>query len=262
MYYSLLCFLTFITSLTFASEEYLSTTLEETDDIYWETPQYLSRLEAKKTAEKVQYVYHLRTNNFTGDFILPLNVMPFIDGFSEIHKRAISKYQGRERFLTRIIPTLNCLWNDVIFFSPVHPHKHYEEYTRLGFTPIHLQFYKIPIDVLKDKRVTVWKWLSHRKYPPHDPIHEAIDSYCAIDFSHFQEMDDLPNDTKEVYLESFDPAHPEIYPQFNWYRIPHVLCQDPIDLLDDRITLINWEDSIEDSNDLYEGIKRKNEAHR
>lgn len=237
--------ITFVTSFVMASENQvisLPSLTEETDEIYWETSEYLSRLQNTKTASKVHYVYHRRLDNFVGDWIVPLNMMPYTDGLLGIYKQAISRYQGREYLLTRIIPTLNCLWNDVIFLSPLHPNHHYKEYKRIGFTARRIQFFKIPIEVLEEKRVTVKKWLSYRKYPPEHPIHEAIDSYCAFDLSHYQEMDELPNDTKEFYMQSFDPANPALYPPFNWYRIPHILCQDSIDLLDERITIINWED--------------------
>ncbi len=217
--------------------------VEETDDIYWERPEYIEILE--KTASKVQYVYHRRTNDFKGDWIVSLNMMPGMEGFSKIHELAIAKYQGREHLLSKVIPTLNCLWNDVVFLSPLHPHKHYQEYTRIGFTPKSVQYFKIPIEVLAEKRVTVWKWLSYKKYPSNDPIHESIDSYCAFDFSRYQELDELPQDTKEFYEQHFDPENPALYPKYNWYRIPHILCQDPIDITDERITIINWADEIE-----------------
>jgi len=65
-----------------------------------------------------------------------------MDGFTEIYQQAISKYEGREELLKLVIPTLNCLWNDVVFLSPLHPHKHYEAYSKIGFTPRNLQFFK------------------------------------------------------------------------------------------------------------------------
>ncbi|PJD95020.1 MAG: hypothetical protein CK425_09755 [Parachlamydia sp.] len=219
----------------------LPLTKDETDEIYWDTPEYTSQLEVLKASEKTQYVYHFRARNFLGDWIVPLNMMPYLEGFTEIHQQAIAKYQGREELLKLVIPTLNCLWNDVVFLSPLHPHKHYEAYTKMGFTPRKRQFFKIPIDVLKEKRTTVFKWMS---YPLDDSIHDTIDSYCAIDFAKYQEMKQLPHDTEEFYRLNFDPANPDLYPPFNFYRIPHILCQDPIDLLDERITIINWEDPI------------------
>lgn len=231
---------------TEAIETRSSPTCDETDDIYWETPKYLSKLEKDKIFSKPRYVYHRRMDIFIGDWLVSLNMMPFMDGYSKIYEKAISKYQGRERLLQRVIPTLNCLWNDVIFLSPLHPNIQYKEHKRIGFTPRSVKFFKIPIEVLEDKRVTVWKWLSYKKYSSDDPIRESIYSYCAFDFSRYQELDELPNDTKEFYIQSFDPANPTVYPRFTWYRIPHILCQDPIDLTDERITIINWEDDTEE----------------
>lgn len=215
------------------------------EEIYWDTPPYLSRLDSQEIA-KTRYVYHRRLGDFIGNLIIPLNQMPTVEGFAKIYRKCLLNYEGREELLKVIIPTLNCFWNDVIFLSPVHPHKHYEEFQKIGFVFPKRQFYKIPIDILKNKRLTVWKWLSYKKYPKGDPIHRAIDSYCSFDFLHYQEMQELPDDTKEFYRDNFSPDHPEILPNRFWYRIPHILCQDPIDISDERITLIDWEDPIEE----------------
>ncbi len=228
----LLCIATAIPLLVTASDD--------TDKIYWETPAYLSKLESVKT--QVQYVYHRCREPFAGNWILPLNRMPEMEGYSDLHQRSISRYKGREFLLSLVIPTLNCLWNDVIFLSPIHPHKHYEEYTKIGYTDQEtprIYYFKIPIEVLKEKRVSVWKWLSNEKYP------KELDSYCAFDFSLYQELEELPDDTKEFWKQYFNPENPTLYPPYNWYRIPHILCQDPIDVSDERVTLIDWADPID-----------------
>lgn len=54
-----------------------------------------------------------------------------------------------------------------------------------------------------------------------------------------------PEPSMSINRQAFDPQNPEAYPKYNWYRIPHILCQDPIDVSDERITVINWEDPIE-----------------
>lgn len=218
---------------------------EQSDEIYWELPEYLAR-----KSDKIQYVYHRMRDNFKGTLIIPLNRMPEFEGYEEIYAQALTHYIGRESLLTRIIPTLNCLWNDVIFLSPIHPHKHYEEYVKIGYTPHPAKFFKIPIDVLKDKRVTVWKWLSGKKYPDDDPIHDSIYSYTSLNIDHYQERDDLPEDTKEFFRDCFDPNNPSKYPPFNWFRIPHILCQDIIDTSDPRITIIDWAEPISEEADL------------
>ncbi|MDP1836405.1 MAG: hypothetical protein Q8K75_10835 [Chlamydiales bacterium] len=210
-------------------------TAQNTSEIYWDTPYYLAKL----NPENQQYVYHRRPSNFIGNWILPLNMMPQMEEFSDIYEKAISKYDHRKQLLSRVIPTLNCVWNDVIFLSPLHPHHHFKEYSEIGFIPKHVQFFKIPVEVLAEKRTTVWKWLP---YPGRDPIHQTLDSYCDLNLSTFQEMEELPEITKAWYREQFTPESPEKYPKYNWYRIPHILCQDPIDIRDERITIINWED--------------------
>ncbi len=214
---------------------------EETDDIYWETAPY-----KLKPIPPKRYVYHLYRKNFIGHWIVPMNKMPEMEGFSEIYRQCVSRYHGREETLQWVILPFNCLWNDVIFLSPLHPHHHYEEYRKIGFSLPKVLFYKIPIEILEDKRVTVWKWLSYKKYSKSDPIHRSMESYCALDFSHYQELADLPEDAKEYYQICFDPEHPNISPKYGWYRVPHILCLDPIDISDERITLIDWSDPIED----------------
>lgn len=238
----------FLASTAFASDEAVSTPCNDTNTVYWNTERYLSQLDAKKASSTGQYVYHLRRSNFVGGWIVPLNQMKEMKGFSEIYKQGIARYQGRERLLEYVIPTLNCLWNDVVFLSPLHPHYHYKAYQKIGFRPKSLQFFKIPIEVLQGKRVTVWDWPHYSHYPIYRQIPtfpEMNLSYFDLDFSRYQEMDEIPSDTSDYYQHEFNPEHPEIYPKLNWYRITHILCQDPIDLSDERITIINWEDSPE-----------------
>lgn len=203
-----------------------------------------ARLELLKEASKTQYVYHRRTADFKGNSIIPLNMMSTLEGFSEIYTKAVSKYEGREYVTKIVIPTLQCLWNDVIFLSPLHPHMHYQKYREIGFAPKKVEFFKIPVDVLRNKRVTVYKFPSYKIFPSGDPKRYESSSFYPFNCLSYQEMRDLPHETKQYYLENFIPENPEKYPPLNWYRIPHILCQDPIDLSDKRITVIKFEDPI------------------
>lgn len=207
------------------------------NEIYWEVPPYSLR-----AVPKQRYVYHRRVSNFQGDWIVPLNRMRETEGFEAMYQKFVSKYEGREWVMERVIPSLHCLWNDAIFLSPLHPGKHEREYRRLGYTclPTHVQTFKIPIECLKGKRLSVWKWFSHTKYPRTDPIHDTLESYCDFDVDLYQEMDDLPQTTKEYYAKCFDPEHPNRLPQYHWFEIPHILCLDPIDISDPRITLVDF----------------------
>lgn len=64
-------------------------------------------------------IYHLKRRRLYGDYLRPLNELEQLA--PEIHAARAKKYRGREGLRERRIPFLDCLWNDVLFFSPVHP---------------------------------------------------------------------------------------------------------------------------------------------
>jgi hypothetical protein len=55
-------------------------------------------------------------------------------------------------------------------------------------------------------------------------------------------MKELREDTKNWHSKHFDPQHISAPPKLTYYRVPHVLCQDPIDISNPGITVVNWED--------------------
>src|SRR5687767_14788723 len=65
------------------------------------------------------FVYHLQPKNLVGSVLYPLNALR--DQYPALYAQHAAKYTGRESMLERHIPILGCLWNDVLFFSPVHP---------------------------------------------------------------------------------------------------------------------------------------------
>ena len=65
------------------------------------------------------FVYHRVPANLTGGVLYPLIALQQLHPeTAETHR---AKYQGREWLLDTRIPPLDCLWNDVLMFSPVHP---------------------------------------------------------------------------------------------------------------------------------------------
>lgn len=64
-------------------------------------------------------LYHRIPDKLVGDELYPLNNMK--DRFPGVYKAAVVKYKGRESVMNQVIPFFNCLWNDVLFLSPVHP---------------------------------------------------------------------------------------------------------------------------------------------
>lgn len=66
-------------------------------------------------------IYHRIPEQLIGSTLRPLNLLR--EGAPDLHARYLQKYEGRESALRQRIPGLDCLWNDVIHFSPVHPFK-------------------------------------------------------------------------------------------------------------------------------------------
>jgi hypothetical protein len=67
-----------------------------------------------------KYLYHfLPKGGMKGEVLYPLNALK--DIMPEVYVRQVKKYEGREKTLKKTIPFLNCLWNDVLHLSPIHP---------------------------------------------------------------------------------------------------------------------------------------------
>ena len=69
----------------------------------------------------MKYLYHRVPNHIVGKELVPLNKLKEIS--QKAYEREIKKYIGREILLKKKIPKLNCLWNDVIHITAIHPSK-------------------------------------------------------------------------------------------------------------------------------------------
>jgi hypothetical protein len=64
-------------------------------------------------------LYHLMPSPLIGDTLYPLNRLKHLS--PDTYRHQVAKYRGRDALLERRIPLLDCLWNDVLHLSPVHP---------------------------------------------------------------------------------------------------------------------------------------------
>lgn len=80
----------------------------------------------------MSFIYHIVPSNFTGNTLYPLNQLKI--HLPEIYAEQVKKYTGREILTQYKIPLLNCLWNDVLHFSPVHPKQIRNAFVNVGFT--------------------------------------------------------------------------------------------------------------------------------
>jgi hypothetical protein len=150
-----------------------------------------------------------------GDILYPLNEMKNV--YPDIYKNAISKYAGREHILQDVIPVLNCLWNDVLHFSPVHPSKIKSAFLELGKEFVGQDYFEIPPEMLSPEKTIIYLNGELSKTDPRNWL-----SYDPALVAQYSEMPEL---TKEYYKEKFAKnEQPLLYA-----KIPHILYHGSID---------------------------------
>ena len=79
------------------------------------------------------YIYHFKRKSIKGSELIPLNVQKKL--LPEVYNEHVKKYKNREHLLEKRIPILDCLWNDVLHFSPINPQLIWDVFKREGLVP-------------------------------------------------------------------------------------------------------------------------------
>lgn len=189
--------------------------------------------ESKKTTEKIQTFYHIKHINFFGDTIYPLNDLERLPECAEISIKQASKYEGREWMRNAKISYFNCLFNDVIFLSPVHPNRILKALKKAGFQPIPVQFFEIPFHILAQKKCVIWKCPN-----PNIPTSENDlldpDKYEEFSEKTYEKIQKIPKETKLYYNTCFaEGKKPRLF-----YGIPHIFVKNTISI--NSVKTIVW----------------------
>ena len=184
-------------------------------------------------SSKAQFVYHILPANLRGDVLYPLNQLK--STHPDLYELHAQKYAWRESRQKMKIPKLNCLWNDVLHFCPIHPNKIYQALCRVQPESVaDRQFIAIPIERVIDTPAAIY----HSPPPPLDPVdydkdNQAPDMEIAEDA-----IVSLSSETFSKLLPEI-PAATEAYYRFEYehgrrpllfYGIPHVLVQGAVDI--------------------------------
>ena len=91
------------------------------------------------------FVYHAKQPDFFGPRLFPLTTLK--EKQPEIYSRVVKKYEGREWLMKLVIPPLNCLWDDVLHMSLMHPALIYRILSEMGFEHHRYQreWFEIPV---------------------------------------------------------------------------------------------------------------------
>jgi hypothetical protein len=162
------------------------------------------------------HVYHMVPNNIHGTVLYPLNVLKNIH--PEAYTSHAKKYIDREWLLQRKIDALDCLWNDVLHCTPIHPAKIYPLLREIGFGYPPEKFYQIDCSDWRPDQCALMEYSTDGK--------ERIYSKgLPCDFHGF---DTLPDETIAYYRKCHaDKIHPMIFA-----CTPHILLKGSINVSD------------------------------
>ena len=166
-------------------------------------------------------LFHAVPNQMVGTVLYALNELVRVDRSAWERERA--KYAGRERVLEIRVPPLECLWNDVLHLSPVHPADIVAELRAVGLEPHRSRFFELDAADLDAARTVVF--LNQR-----ESSSDEIDASQWLPF----ELDALPA------LAGFNEASRRYYREcaetgtrpLLWGYLPHVCHRGALETRD------------------------------
>lgn len=164
-----------------------------------------------------QYVYHHVPAQMFGTVLYPLNRLLGID--RKLYELYKSGYQGREQLLQRKIPYLDCLWNDVLHCSPVHPAKINQALKSCGVKDIpSAEFFEVDVESDIDMTNSVIFYRSSNK--PGDIYFEKA----------WEAKWDSLGEITELSLKHYRDVAANGEPLFAYHGLPHFLYLGEIEI--------------------------------
>lgn len=163
-----------------------------------------------------------------GNVLFPLNTLK--ETHPDIYEKEASKYVGREQIMQQRIPTLDCLWNDVLHFSAVHPSQVKEALIEAGRTKsFDIEFFEIDPHLLTPENTTVYLY---RHSTLEDKFKEEnFANYNPDDVAQYSV---LPQETKDYYKEMISQDKKPLL----FHRVPHIIFKGSLDT--SKIKRISW----------------------
>lgn len=176
----------------------------------------------------MSYLYHMVHNDMEGNVLYPLNQLKTI--FPKLYEKYSAKYKGREEVTELVIPALNCLWNDVLHFSPVHPKLIKDVYVSAGHYFPTVRFYQIDPEMLDPKNTIIFL------NEPDGAVKPSLNPNSFITYS--PEVIAQHTDLPQAAIDFFNSI-PKGAPQPNMHVfVPHVLYKGSLDISDVEIITI------------------------
>lgn len=153
-----------------------------------------------------------------GTVLHPLNELRDVDPGAWARERA--KYEGREQVLDLRVPLLDCLWNDVLHLSPVHPREIMEALEAAGHGPDRRRFFEIDATALDPSRTVVFLNSTDREHR-FDPAQWSWFAPSVV-----AELVRLPDSTRDYFAECARRGRRPLL----FAHVPHVLFRGSLDV--------------------------------
>lgn len=174
------------------------------------------------------YLYHRKRPDMKGDIIYPLNDLKNI--YPELYNIKAQKYIGRERVMEQRIPTLdNCLWNDVVNLTAVHPSEIQKALVDAGENYGKMEWWQIDPDDLDPTLTTVYLYR-------HDVVVDRMqaDNFTKYDPNDLDKYSHLTQMTRDYYKEqSAKGIGPLLF-----HGVPHILHKGPISVKNAGVVVV------------------------
>ena len=164
-----------------------------------------------------EYIYHVKKPDFSGTRLYPLNTLK--GSLPAVYENAIKKYEGREWLMEVKLPTLGCLWNDVLHFSLMHPSVIYKHLSEAGidYSKRELFWFEVPLGDALAQPCVLYKNTrqdrSSREFPESD--------FEPVRAGRVRELSGMPERNLLYYKEC---VAQKTYPLM-WAYAPHVLVK-------------------------------------
>lgn len=181
-----------------------------------------------------EFIYHKVPEEMMGDKLIPLNSLGIT--YPHLYEEYTKKYfdhPERPKLLKKQIPKLNCLWNDVLHFLPLHPYYVYQAITSLGIkTKEEQQFFKIPIERLTSNRNALYLYTKEKYKGPAEDIEE--DEIKLLNIETYKGLKEIPSATVEYYKLENEKGN-----RFGLFSyIPHFLSLGDVEIND--VESVTW----------------------
>ena len=126
------------------------------------------------------------------------------------------------------MPLLDCLWNDVLHLSPVHPSEVVAALAAAGFEDDRRRFFEIDAGLLDPARTVAFLNSTDREHR-FDP-----EQWSWFDPSMVARLSSLPELTRAYYAE----CAREGWTPLRFAYVPHVLFRGSLDVSDSPVILV------------------------